>query len=118
MRATRSTGSFDWSQPMPRHDDGVTGQSEQLDLLAFADQRQRATEANTRRAKRRGFVVFATDPSVDALAPDYRLVFATEAATPGQAVRKVAPRARGRRLRAFLGTGQYRDQYTAATWVD
>jgi len=96
----------------------VTIQSEQLDLLVYADERQQVAEINSRRAERRGFIVFATDPSVDALAPDYRLVFATEAATPGQAVRKVAPRAAGRRLRAFLGTGQYRDQYAAAEWVD
>lgn len=93
-------------------------QSEQLDLLAYADERQRVAETNARRAEGRGFIVFATDPAADALAPEYRLAFATEAATPGQAVRKVAPRAVGRRLRAFRGTGRYRDQYAAAEWVD
>lgn len=92
--------------------------SEQLDLLTYADERQHVAATNAGRAERRGYVVFATDPSVDVLAPDYRLVFATEAATPGQAARKVAPRAAGRRLRAFLGTGHYRDQYAAAEWVD
>jgi len=96
----------------------VTSHSEQLDLLAYARERQQIADSNSRRAALRGFVVFATDPTLDALAPNYRLAFATEAATPGQAVRKVASRAVGRRLRAFLGTGQYRDQYTAAEWVD
>src|SRR5207253_10024235 len=77
----------------------------------------RLAEANAGRARRRGFLVFATDPEVDPDAPGYREVFATEADTPAKAVAKVRPLARGRRLRAYLATGHYKDQLADARWV-
>lgn len=61
--------------------------------------------------------MFATDPS---LAPDeegYRETYATEARTPNQAMAKVRPLAEGRRLRAYLATGTYRDELADARWV-
>lgn len=93
----------------------------QMDLLAWAkeleDERDRVSEVNAERAQRRGFLVFATDPAV---APDeagYREVFATEAKTSNQAVAKVKPLAEGRRLRAYLATGGYKDELADARWV-
>ncbi len=93
----------------------------QMDLLAWAkeleDERDRVTEVNAERAQRRGFLVFATDPSV---APDeggYREVFATAAKTSNQAVAKIKPLAEGRRLRAYLATGSYKDELADARWV-
>lgn len=47
----------------------------------------------------------------------YRAVFATEAGTPNQAVAKVRSIAEGRRLRAYLVTGGYRDELAEARWV-
>jgi len=61
--------------------------------------------------------VFATDPSADPDSPDYREVYATEADTPAKAVAKVRPLTSGRRLRAYLATGQYSDQLAQARWV-
>ena len=94
---------------------------QQIDLLAWAkeleDERTRVAAANESRARRRGFLVFATDPSVDPDAPEYRQVFATEADTPAKAVAKVRPLASGRRLRAYLATGHYSDQLAEARWV-
>jgi len=94
---------------------------QQIDLLAWAkeleDERARVAAVNERRARRRGFLVFATDPSVDPDAPEYRQVFATEADTPAKAVAKVRPLASGRRLRAYLATGHYSDQLAEARWV-
>ena len=72
---------------------------------------------NERRARRRGFLVFATDPSADPDAADYRQVYATEAETPAKAVPKVRPLAHGRRLRAYLATGTHSDQLADARWV-
>ena len=94
---------------------------EQLDLVAWAQEleqeRERVASVNDARARRRGFLVFATDPSVDPDAPDYRQVYATEADTPAKAVAKVRPLVRGRRLRAYLATGHYSDQLAGARWV-
>ena len=94
---------------------------DQIDLTAWADElsreRKRVDAANRRRAARRGFLVFATDPDVDPDAPGYRLVYATEAETPARALAKVRPLARGRRLRAYLATGNYSDQLAEARWV-
>jgi hypothetical protein len=96
-------------------------QGEQIDLAAWAEElereRARVEAVNERRARRRGFLVFATDPSADPDAPDYRQVFATEADSPAKAVAKVRPLARGRRLRAYLATGHYSDQLADARWV-
>ena len=39
------------------------------------------------------------------------------AKTPNQAMAKVKPIAEGRRLRAYLATGRYRDELADARWV-
>ncbi len=86
-------------------------------VCALEDERNRVAEANAERARRRGYLVFATDPTI---APDqsgYREVFATEAKTPHQAMAKVRPLAEGRRLRAYLATGTYRQELADARWV-
>lgn len=96
-------------------------QAQQMDLVAWADEleaeRKRVDEVNERRKRRRGFLVFATDPSADPDSPDYREVYATEADTPAKAVAKIRPLASGRRLRAYLATGHYSDQLAQARWV-
>ncbi|MEJ7785154.1 MAG: hypothetical protein WKF96_10155 [Solirubrobacteraceae bacterium] len=93
----------------------------QIDLFAWADELEgklsRVADINAERAHRRGYLVFATDPEVAPDAPGYREVFATEAKTPAQAMAKVKPIADGRRLRAYLATGQYRDELADARWV-
>lgn len=78
---------------------------------------RRIAEVNEQRALRRGYLVFATEPSKDIDAADYEQVYATEARTPRQAIAKVRPLAEGRRLRAFLATGRYRDELADARWV-
>lgn len=99
----------------------MTSRNRQIDLFAWAqeleDERERVTNLNDERSRRRGFLVFATDPSADPDSPDYRRVYATEAETPARAVAKVKPLAHGRRLRAYLATGHYSDQLAEARWV-
>lgn len=94
---------------------------EQVDLFAWADEleeeRTRISEINAERASRRGYIVFATDPDIAPDAPGYRETYATEAKTPNQAVAKVRSIAEGRRLRAYLVTGRYRDELAEARWV-
>ena len=96
-------------------------QAEQIDLFAWAreleHEQERVDAVNEQRARRRGFLVFATDPSIDPDAPEYRQVYATEADTPAKAVAKIRPLASGRRLRAYLATGHYSDQLAEARWV-
>lgn len=93
----------------------------QIDLFAWAreleEERGRVAEANAERASRRGYLVFATDPTISPEQPGYREVFATEAKTPNQAIAKVRPLADGRRLNAYLATGRYRDELADARWV-
>jgi hypothetical protein len=93
----------------------------QIDLFAWADElegeRNRIANANRARAERRGFLVFATDPDANPDSPDYRRVYATEEKTPARAIRKVRPLAPGRRMRAYLATGQYRHELANARWV-
>jgi len=93
----------------------------QIDLLAWAQElqedRKRVERTNAERVTRRGYLVFATDPNVSPDEPGYREVYATEAKTPNQAVAKVRQLAEGRRLRAYLATGQYRDELADARWV-
>jgi len=93
----------------------------QIDLFAWADEleeeRARIADINEERKARRGYLVFATDPEVAPGDPGYRDTYATEARTPNQAVAKVRPIAAGRRLRAYLATGQYRDELAEARWV-
>ena len=100
----------------------VTPLSEtQIDLFAWASEleqeRERVAEANAERATRRGYLVFATDPTIAPEQSGYREVFATEAKTPNQAIAKVRPLAGGRRFRAYLATGTYRDELAEARWI-
>ena len=80
-------------------------------------EQERIAEVNAERATRRGYLVFATDPMISPEQADYREVFATEAKTPSQAIAKVRPLAEGRRFRAYLTTGKYRDELADARWV-
>jgi len=93
----------------------------QIDLFAWKrelqEERARVADINAERARRRGYLVFATDPKISPEEPGYREVYATEAKTPNRAVAKVRPLARGRRLRAYLATGTYRDELPYARWV-
>lgn len=107
------------NMPMPRAT--TSDQGTQIDLAAWAqeldDERERLEKANQQRSARRGYLVFATDPSCAPDEPGYREVFATEAKTPGEATAKVRPLAEGRRLRTFLATGTYKDELADARWV-
>lgn len=93
----------------------------QIDLFAWAreleQERERVADANAERAARRGYLVFATDPGIAPEQSGYREVYATEATTPNQAMAKVKPITEGRRLRAYLATGRYRDELAEARWV-
>ncbi len=84
----------------------------QTDLFAWARElereNKRIAEANEKRARRRGYLVFATDPTVSPEDPAYREVYAAEARTPNQAAAKVRPLSTGRRLHAYLATVKYR----------
>jgi len=93
----------------------------QIDLFTWARdlerENKRVADINAERSRRRGYLVFATDPSKDVDSAEYQQVYATEARTPNQAVAKIRPLAEGRRLRAFLTTGKYRDELADARWV-
>lgn len=93
----------------------------QIDLFAWAreleQERERVQSANEQRARRRGFLVFATDPELHPDAPGYREVYATEASTPAQAAAKVRPLTGERRLRVYLATGRYSEELADARWV-
>jgi hypothetical protein len=93
----------------------------QIDLFAWAreleQERERVADANAERASRRGYLVFATDPGISPEQSGYREGYATEAKTPHQAMAKVKPITEGRRLRAYLATGTYRDELADARWV-
>lgn len=99
----------------------TTSLDTQTDLFAWAreleEERERVSAVNADRAERRGYIVFATDSSIGPEEPGYREVYATEAKTPAKAVAKVRPLAEGRRLRAYLATGNYRDELADARWV-
>jgi hypothetical protein len=81
------------------------------------EERTRLEQANEKRAARRGYLVFATNPELAPDDPGYREVFATEAKTPAEATAKVRPLTDGRRLRTFLATGTYKDELADARWV-
>ena len=93
----------------------------QSDLFAWARELEgentRIAEINAQRVRNRGYLVFATDPSNGVDSAEYQQVYATEARTPNQAIAKVRPLAKGRRLQAFLTTGKYRDELADARWV-
>jgi len=98
-----------------------TAANTQIDLFAWAEdlerEHERITKANEERSRRRGYLVFATDPNISPDDPGYREVYATEARTPDQAVAKIRPIADGRRLRVYLATGTYKDELADARWV-
>ncbi len=100
---------------------GKPTQSTQIDLFAWVEELEREREhvlhTNAERAARRCYLVFATDPGVGPDEPGYRQVYATEARTPSRAVAKVRPLVGGRRLRAYLATGRYREELADARWV-
>src|SRR4051812_47561731 len=93
----------------------------QIDLFTWArdleQENERIAQVNEERVRRRGYLVFATDPSKDVGSAEYQQVYATEARTPNQAIAKVRPLTDGRRLRAYLTTGKYRDELADARWV-
>ena len=108
-------------EPLPVARATTSDQGTQIDLAAWAQEleedRARVADANERRAARRGYLVFATDPERAPDQPGYREVYATEAKTPNEATAKVRPLAQGRRLRTFLATGTYREELVEARWV-
>jgi hypothetical protein len=93
----------------------------QIDLFAWAREqeaeRERIRSANAARARNRGYLVFATDPSRSPDAPGYCEVYATEARTPSQAAAKIRPLVSGRRLHAYLASGKYKHELAEARWV-
>lgn len=93
----------------------------QPDLFTWAAELEaeqaRIEHVNSERVARRGFLVFATDPSVNPDQPGYRRVFATEAKTARKAMAKVRPLVHDCRLSAYLATGVYRDELAEAKWV-
>lgn len=95
--------------------------SPQADLFEWAREleaeRARVASANAERTTRRGYLIFATDPNISPEESGYREVYATEAKTPNQAMAKVRPIAAGRRLRAYLATGRYKEDLAEARWV-
>jgi len=99
----------------------TTGAGAHGDLFAWARELEgentRIAEINAQRMRNRGYLVFATDPSKGVDSAEYQHVYATEARTPNQAIAKVRPLSDGRRLRAFLTTGKYRDELADARWV-
>jgi hypothetical protein len=90
----------------------------QTDLAAWARdlerENKRIAAINAQRVRNRGYLVFATDPSKGVDSAEYQQVYTTEAHTPNQAIAKVRPLDDGRRLRAFLTTGKYRDELANA----
>jgi hypothetical protein len=78
---------------------------------------RRIAEINAARARHRGYLVFASDPSFPPDHPGYRVVYATEARTPSQAAAKIRPLASGRRLHVYLATGTYKHELADARWV-
>jgi hypothetical protein len=97
------------------------GTDDQIDLLSEADEldrdRERIEAVNAERMRNRGYLVFATDPTVSPDEPGYCEIYATEARTPNQAAAKVRQLASGRRLHAYLATGKYKNELADARWV-
>lgn len=90
---------------------------QQLDLAEYAAALADEQAEREAKARRRAFVVFATDPE-KAGQDDYKLVFACEASTPAEAARKVRPLAgKARRVSAYLASGRYKDELPHARWV-
>jgi hypothetical protein len=77
----------------------------------------RIAQINAERARHRGYLVFASDPSSSPDHPGYCEVYATEARTASQAAAKIRPLASGRRLHVYLATGKYKHELADARWV-
>ena len=77
----------------------------------------RIAAINAERARHRGYLVFASDPSLPPDHPGYRKVYATEAMTASRAAAKIRPLASGRRLHVYLATGKYKHELVDARWV-
>ncbi len=71
----------------------TTASDTQSDLFAWARdlerENTRIAEINGEGVRNRGYLVFATDPSVGVDSAEYQHVYATEARTPNQAIAKV-----------------------------
>ncbi len=93
----------------------------QIDLFAWARdlerENKRIAKINEERARRRGYLVFATNPTISPDEPGYCEVYATEARTPNQAAAKIRPLASGRRLHTYLATGKCKNELADARWV-
>ena len=93
----------------------------QIDVFAWARdlerENKRIAKINEERARRRGYLVFATNPTISPDDPGYCEVYATEARTPNQAAAKIRPLVSGRRLHTYLATGKYRHELADARWV-
>jgi hypothetical protein len=67
----------------------------QIALFAWARELERENEriakTNAERARRRGYLVFATDPTLSPEDLGYCEIYATEARTPHQAAAKIRP---------------------------
>jgi hypothetical protein len=91
------------------------------DLVAEPDEldgeREQIDAVNAARRRNRGYLVFATDPTVAPDEPGYCEVYTTEARTPNQAAAKVRQFASRRRLHAYLATGKYKNELADARWV-
>ncbi|MGO9246978.1 MAG: hypothetical protein ACLP7W_00060 [Solirubrobacteraceae bacterium] len=99
----------------------TTATDTHTDLFAWAQdlkrENKRIAEINAQRVRNRGYLVFATDPRKGVDSAEYQQVYATETRTANRAIAKVRPLAEGRRLRAFLSTGKYREELVDARWV-
>ena len=69
--------------------------------------------ANAERATSRGYLLFATDPNIPPEESSYREVRHRREGAK-QAMATVTPITDGRRLRAYLATGRYRDELADA----
>jgi len=101
----------------PKRDRGSRITTDIASTEELPREQNRIANANRARSERRGFLVFATDPEAGPDSPDYRRVYATEERTPARAIRRIRPLVPGRRLRAYLATGQYRHELADARWI-
>ena len=90
----------------------------QLDLADYIhDLDEERRKRRPKKAERRTFIVFATDPEKAGEA-DYKLTFATEARTEAEAQRKVRKVVDDqRRVTAYLASGKYAPELPEARWV-
>lgn len=90
---------------------------QQLSLGDYFLEKEAEEQAERARQRRRAFIVFATDPEKVGQ-DDYKLTFACEAATQGEAESKVRSLVgRRRRLATYLASGKYKNVLPEARWV-